>query len=224
MKKIKFLIIFMLFTFCSNFNIKALTYSGCEYSQIANLKSYVSNINLSFDYYIKDNSAYFNITLTNLVPGIYFEDYTTGKKYYYEDTIDGEITLYDYRNTNGNYKFYSSLNECYGVKLGDKYYRLPEYNYYYTDTLCEQNRNFSLCKKWTKVNYSYNDFVKLIEDYKNQEKTEEDNDESLIEYKKNFLDKFVNFYTENYYILLLGIILICVFVMLINQRKNKFDL
>jgi len=224
MKKTIFLITLITVIFSINLNTKALTYGGCEYSEISNLKLYISNINLSYDYYIKDNSAYFDITLSNLVPGLYFEDSITGNIYHYEDTIDGEITLFDYRNTAGNFKFYSALKECYGVKLSNKYYQLPEYNYYYLDPICEQNRNFSLCQKWVKVNYSYSDFIKLIEDFKNKEQIEEENNENLVEYEKNFLDKFVNFYTRNYYILLLGIIIICTIVMLINKRKNKFDL
>ena len=208
------------------FNIKAsaLTYGGCAYSDVARLKAFVSNINISYDYYIQNNKAYFNIKLTNIVPGIYFEDSQTGNKYSYENTNNGEIVIYNYTNTNGNYKFYSSLNECYGVKLGNKYYTLPTYNIYYEDVLCKENPNHSLCQKWIKMNYSYDEFKGIIDKY-NLEKddTTLENEKDVI-YEKTYLNLLVDFYIDYYYIILLSIIAICVVIMIINTKKNKFDI
>ena len=56
MKKIVYLILLISVYFFNNFTIKALKYGGCEYSEISKLKSYVSNVNISYDYYIFDNS------------------------------------------------------------------------------------------------------------------------------------------------------------------------
>ena len=51
----------LLFLFFSLFNIKAsaLTYGGCAYSDVARLKAFVSNINISYDYYIQNNMDMF---------------------------------------------------------------------------------------------------------------------------------------------------------------------
>ncbi len=205
-------------------NVKALTYGGCEYSQISRLKSFVSNINFSYDYYIDNDSAYFNITLTNLVPGIYFIDSTTNKRYSYSDSINGEITITGYNVSGGNYKFYSELNECYGIKLGNRYYNLPKYNNYYGDPLCKENPNYSLCQKWANVTYSRDEFEAMIDKYKNSGEEDKGKDDTEVIYKQTYLDKFVKFYVDYYYILLGVIIAICITVMIISSRKNRFDI
>lgn len=224
MKKIGFVLISMLIVLSTNFSVNALTYGGCEYSEISRLKSLVSNVNLTFDYYIKNNEVYFNITINNIVPEVYFVDSVTGKTYTYASTNNGEIIIRDYKKTSGSYKFYSALSNCYGIKLSNKYYQLPTYNRYYNDPLCQQNRNYSLCQKWAKVNYSYSDFKNSIEEYNRQKNNKDDELINSIVYEKTVLDKIVDFYTKYYYIILISIIVICVVVMTISRRKNRFDI
>lgn len=216
-----FLIIGLFFTF--NTICEALTYGGCEYSEISRLKSLVSNINISYDYYIENNRAYFNITLNNIVPGMYFVDSNTNQKYNYYNSIEGEIVLTGYKDS-GKFNFYSELNACYGIKLGSKYYRFPTYNFYYENSLCDGNQNHSLCKKWANITYSYDEFRNLIEEYNKNKDELDENVENEVIYEKTYLDVFVNFYVKYYYFILIGIIVICVIVMIINRRKNKFDL
>ena len=219
-KTINFL--FLLFCLLSiNNKVFALTYGGCEYSEIARLKSIVSNINISYEYYIKDNRAYFNITLNNVVPEIYFIDSSSGNKYTYNNTIDGELTIRDNTQSSGHYDFYSAMSKCYGVKLLNKYYNLPMYNYYYMDPLCKENQNHSLCQKWSNVNYTYDEFKRVIREY-NENKNKKD--ENIVIYEETILDMIVRFYVENYYFILLGIIVVCGSIMLIYRRKNRFDL
>lgn len=220
-RKILFLIIFMTLVIC---NCKALSYGGCPYSEVSKLKSFVSNINISYDYYIYNNHAYFNLTLNNIPPNIYFVDSYTGRTYNYNDTDNGEITIYDHDNFKGNFNFYSSLEKCYGIKLGTKYYKFPQYNIYYEDPLCLKNKNFSLCQKWQKVTYSYYEFKNKIEEYNKIVENENLDEEQNIEYQKTILDKFVEFYTRYYYILLGGIIIVCAVAMVISSRKNRFDI
>lgn len=220
-RKMIFLIILMLFINC---NCKALSYGGCSYSEVSRLKSFVSNVNISYDYYIFNNKAYFNLTLSNITPGIYFVDSYTGNLYNYNDTNEGEITIYDYNTFNGNFNFYSSLQQCYGIKLGTKYYKFPQYNIYYNDPLCQENENFSLCQKWKKVTHSYSEFKNKLEEYNKIIENEVIEEDDEIEYQKNILDKFVSFYIKYYYILLSGIILVCVVIMIVSSRKNKFDI
>lgn len=220
-RKILFLIMFLLFI---NYNCKALNYGGCSYSDVSKLKAFVSNINISYDYYIDNNQAYFNLTLTNIVPNVYFIDSYTGKTYSFNDTNDGEITLYGYDNFKGNFSFYSGLGECYGIKLGIKYYKLPQYNIYYQDPLCLENKDFSLCQKWQKVNYTYSELKNKIEEYNKINENDQIEDESQAEYQKSVLDKFVEFYTKYYYILLGGIIFVCVTIMIVSSKKNRFDI
>lgn len=222
-KYIKKIVLIVVCFLLNSFYVNALTYGGCEYSKIARLKSIVSNVNISYDYYIKDGSAYFNVTINNITPDIYFVDLKTSKTYTYNNTQNGELTIYGYTGSGGNYRFYSALSECYGVKLADKYYKFPSYNVYYYDKLCDENPSFGLCKKWINVNYSYDEFVELLNQYKDKNNIK-DNDVNEIIYKPTIFDKFIKFYVKHYYFMLIGIIVVCITIMVISRKKNRFDL
>ncbi len=223
-KKIYYILLFITLLFITRTNVNAYTYGGCEYSKISRLKSIVSNINLSYDYYIYDNKAYFNVTINNVVPGIYFVDSKTEKKYDYTNSIDGEIVIQGYTGENGTYKFYSDLEECRSVKLGNKYYSFPDYNYYYNTSICLDNPSYSLCKKWIKVTTSYSELEKKINEYKQDQELKEDEKEETIIYNKTIIDYIVEYYVKYYYIILVGIIVVCVTIMIISRRKNRFDI
>ena len=201
----------------------ALTYGGCEYSAISRIKSLVSNINISYDYHIVDNTAYFDITLNNIPQDIYFMDTDTNIKYTYSDTNNGEITVYDHTKSSGSFKFYSTLDKCYGISVGTKYYTLPIYNKYFKDEACLDIPEFSLCQKWSSINYTYDEFKKLVDEYKKKKNDSEEN-EDIPEYNKTIIDKAIDFYISYYYFILVGIILICIPIMLIKNRKDRFDL
>lgn len=224
LRKIKNIVLVICTFFLLQNNILGLTYGGCEYSEISTLKSYLSNLNFSYDYYTVDEQIYFSVTINNIVPGMYFVDSRTDKVYNYSDSIDGEIIISGYKGTSGNYKFYSSLNDCPGVKLGVKYYKFPSYNKYYKDPLCEANANYSLCQKWADVKYSYSEFEKLINDYNKKKNEIVENQENEIIYEQTFFDAFVKFYIDYYYFILIGIIVICITAMIISKKKNSFDL
>lgn len=215
-KKIMFLII-MFFCFISSISAK------CDYSTISRLKSLVTNINISYDYYIEDNFAYFNVTLTNIIDGMYFVDTLYDRTYSYYDTNNGEITITGYNGISGSYKFYSSLSECYGTKLGTKYYKFPIYNIYYTNSLCSDIPNYSLCQKWVKKNYSYDEFLKKVTEYKSKN-VEEDDSLDNVEKNKTILDVIIQLYVNYYYYFLGSIIIICSTIIFIKRRKDRFKL
>ena len=219
MKKIVFLCILSFLIF----DIQALNYGGCDYSTVSRMKSIIKNINISYDYDIIENEANFHITINNLTDDIYFEDSVSGKNYYYKDTIDGEITFYNYKVNSGNFSFYSNKKECYGLSLGKKYYSLPSYNKFFSHALCSDIHDYKLCKKWGYFNYSEDEFIKLVSEYKEKNVIEEHQKEEFV-YQKTLFDKIAEFYINNYYYLLGGVIIICVTLIFINNRKNRFKL
>ena len=212
-------IVFLLISFFS-FSVSALSYKGCDYSDISRMKSIVSNINLSYDYTIVDNEAYFDVTINNLTEDVYFYDTVTQKKYYYSDANNGEITILNYKRYSGSYKFYSAKNECLDVSLGSKYYSFPVYNRYYNDPLCKDIPNYSLCQKWGYINYSYDEFEEMVLDYK-ESKTIDEDEKINVEYKKTFLEKVIDIYINYYYYFLGGLILGCCIILIINNNNNK---
>ena len=223
MKKKIFLILIMVL-FLKFTNIYALTYNGCDYSDISRIKSLVTNINISYDYKIIDNRAYFDVTITNMFPDAYFVDSSNSKTYTYNDTNDGEITIYNYQVSSGSYKFYSALDTCYGTSLGTKYYKFPTYNIYYNSSICSDVPNFSLCQKWANVNYSSNEFERLVNEYKEKLNKIDEEEKEIIDYEKTFLDRLVEIYVGNYYYFLAAIILVCLIIMIVTRRKNRFKL
>lgn len=214
----------LFFLVCFMFiNTSALTYGGCDYSTVSRMKSIVSNINISYDYTIINNEAKFSVTLNNLTDDIYFYDTNTKKNYYYSDTNNGEITINNYFGYSGSYKFYSNNNNCKGISLGTKYYKFPIYNRYYNNKYCLEAPNYSLCQKWAKVNYSEEEFEKIILNYINKEEVKEE-ENIIAEYEKTVLDKIVEFYVKYYYIILGTLIIVCTTIIVIYNKKNKFDL
>ena len=214
MRKVLFLIII---TFCLMISAKA----ECSYSEIANLKSLVNNINISYDYHIKDNMAYFDVTINNITPDMYFIDNYSRKTYTYSNTNNGEITIKDYYGDGGLYLFYSAKSECYGKKLGSKYYNFPSYNRYYNDPLCADIKNLSVCQKWAKVNYNYSDFQKKVKEYKEEKEKPE---KEVEEYEKNMLDKIIEFYVKYYVYILVSIIVVFGGIVLIERKTNRFKI
>lgn len=219
-KKILFVIAVLIFGLN---RANALTYGGCDSSVLSKYKSLVTNINITYDYHISDNQAYFDVTLTNIVPNMYFIDIYNNKTYTYNDTNNGEITIRNYTNASGSYKFYLQTSGCDGNSLGTKYYKFPTYNVYYNDPMCSDIPNYSLCQKWTNVNYSYDKFESSILEYK-ASLEEQPLEEEIIEYNKSTLDIIVDLYVKYYYYFLIAIILVCCSIMVISRRKNKFKL
>ena len=156
---------------------------------------------------------------------MYFYDVANRKNYYYSDTNNGEITIYNYSSNGktGTYKFYSAKNECYGIFIGIKHYKLPSYNVYYGSELCKGISNYSLCQKWATVNYSSDEFETLINKYKNDINKQEIKDENVV-YEKKIINKLVEFYIKYYSYLLIGIIVIFGIIIIVKKRKDKLKL
>ena len=215
MKKVLFLILM----FLVSFKASALTYGGCDYSTVARLKSLVNNINISYDYRIVDNEAYFDVTINNITPEMYIRDIINNRVYYYSDTVDGEIKMYGYKDTKVKYNFYSV--NCNNISIGKKYYNFPTYNKYYGDPICEGIQDYKLCKKWANVNYTYDEMKEYINEYKSKSY---ENDNNNIDYEKSVIDKVVDFYVKYYFYILPSIIVVFGLIIVINRKKNRFNL
>lgn len=210
MKKILMVLSFLMFIG----SVKA----ECSYQDISKYKSFVGNINISYSYRIDNSTAYFDVTLSNIPNGVYFEDSTTGIKY---DTFkNNEIIIKNYMGTNVSYRFYSSI--CDDEFLGSKYLSFPVYNIYSTDELCKGIENFSLCRKWADVRYSYSDFALKVHEYKESIKKPTVEDNTI--YKKSFTERLIEFYINNYYYLLGSIIFVGVGLIIYLKKKNSIDL
>lgn len=219
MKKL-LLIIFLSFLII---RVDALSYKGCDYKTVSNLKKLVNNINISYDYNLQNEVAYFDITITNIPANTYFIDSYSDKMYTSENINNGEIIITGYNNNSGRYDFYSADGNCYGVNLGMKYYKFPIYNIYWNDDICNEFSNSKICQKWVEERYGYNKIVETIDEYKKSLAEKKENNKQMAS-KPTFIDKIVGIYIRYYYIFLPIIIFACMIYIFINNKKNKFKL
>ena len=220
MKKITIAVIMF---FLGLFYAKALTYGGCEYSQISRLKSIVNNINISYDYHETNEEIYFDVTINNLTNDIYLYDSGLNTYYYFSDTNNGELVIRNYSINSGTYKFYSNLSDCNGLSIGSKYYKFPVYNQYFNDPICDDIKGYGLCQKWIDNSYTYDRFKSLVLQYKSS-LNKKDETKNEIEYETGFIDLLTKIYTKYYYIFLIAIIAICGLIMYISNKRNSFKL
>lgn len=218
--KIFCLIAVSFLVFFTNITIKGM----CADSEISSMIKYASNINLSLDYHIENDIAYFDITLNNLVPQLYIYDMENDMSYYFEDSNDGELVISGITKERGEFQILSNSEKCSGQNIAIKKYILPSYNKYYTDIVCVGNEEHSLCQKWKKTNFTYEEFKKNMEEYQKTKAPKEEIKKEEVKQKLPLLDIFVDFYVKYYYIILSLIIIICITVMIINVKKNKFNL
>ena len=89
------------------------------------------------------------------------------------------------------------------------------YNQYYNDPICN-GVTYKYCNKWQKNDFTYEEFIKNVEEYKNTKNiiVEEPNE------VKGIFDYIMEFYISYYYIILPTIILISVIYIYINRKKN----
>lgn len=203
--------------------VLARSKTKCDYTLVSNLKKLTSNVDVTYTYRIDDIYVYYDITLSNIQPDMYFIDTINDKTYYYSDTVNGEITLKDYYSGKVTYSFYSNNNECLNEKLGVKTVNLPYYNSYYEFSECEGLENYKLCQRWSKFDGTYDDFLNSIDRYNDYSYGEE-----YFDNKLNWFDKLIGFYIKYYYILLPLTIMVFVgilyFVRYIKNRLNRFDI
>lgn len=197
----------------------------CDYTLLANLKKLSSNINVTYTYYIKDNEAYFDVTLTNLQENIYFID-NYNRVYYYNNTFDGVITIPGYRSGKVTFTFYSNDSECLNEKLSVKYTNLPYYNIFYNYEECKGIEEFSLCQKWSKNNYGYEEFKEQTNAYKEKKNKKEIDNNEIV--SKKWFEKLVDLYLSYYYIITPLFIIVVIGIMnlikYIKFKTNRFNI
>ena len=214
MKKIyilTFLLSFLLFV--SNTN------ASCTYSRTADLKRLASNVNVTYNYNIVDNTATFDIKFANLTSDIYVYDSYNDKKY----NQSGEIIISKVQDGT-KYRFFIKSNDsnCKDEVLLTKYVTLPKYNKFYGDPLCEGIESYALCQRWGSFNINnYEDYVYQIKKYKAS--LEKNNKPIIEEEEQSFLEKVGKFLLKYYVFILLGIIVVCSLIIYILRKKDKFN-
>ena len=223
MKNIKKLILFLIL--CFPFIVNAR--ETCDYEVQTRLQRIASNIATSYKYNeeFKEGEQFstvtFDVMLSNTHKDIYIVDEQTDQVYH--NNSISEITIA--RQKPGKYLKYSvygNVSGCYEQKLTTLYVTLPSFNKYYTDPLCRNIPDYTLCNKWNKVDMSYKDFQTKVNKYleslsKRGSIITNDNDITLFE-------KIIDFLAKYSLIIFGSIVLICSVLIIYLVKKDDFDL
>ena len=199
-------IIFILLMFIGMSSVDA---AYCDYIARGNEKKIASNVTFAYDY-VMGEEVTFNITVNNLFENLQLRD-PNGKIY----TGEEEIVITGFKEGQTvRFEIISPNDECGNELLYTKYIVLPNYNRYYNDPVCK-NTNFSLCQKWVKNNYTYEEFVRLVNDYKKTSSSEVDEKKEEPTYQN-----IIAFFIEYWYIYTLLILLLIYIIYKIREEKK----
>lgn len=218
MRKVINLFIACIFIFVPN-----IVSAECDYNERNELQALASNLNFSYNYSETNeginSKVNFSITITNMVPELYIVDQTNIKVYYYNP--NKEVTIDNYQpGSTTQFIIYGNSGGCNGTEIINNYVTLPSYNRFYKDEVCNGVNNYKLCNRWSRVDLSYDDFVKKVNDYREQIKQEIPpiiKEKSILELIFDFIAKY------SFYVFGL-IIVICSGLIVHLKRKDDFDL
>lgn len=193
----------------------------CDYTEKARLKKLASNLNTSYIPIEVDNTVSFNVTISNIYPGLLIVDASSGIQYTYDESREkpSEITITNLKpDRTYRYEVYSTNEECNDSSLNIYYVTLPAYNSFYKDPLCEGISDYKLCNKWYKTNITYDDFVKEVTEYKkNLEKTE-----NIETSQESGINPIIDFILQYYYVFIILFISAVSYVIYVRRKRDSF--
>lgn len=207
MKKYKYLVLtILLFIICPNVDA-----SLCSDNAKVNYQSLAKNISSTYEYVETSNT--FNIIFTNVASNLYIKNIETNETYNY---TGNEMALFNFM-PGQSYKFgiYTTDFDCRNDNMYTIYINLPYYNPYYNHELCSGIESYKYCKKFINRSVTYEEFINNVEDYR---KKINKSDITVSQEEKGILDYILEFYINNYYIILPIIIVLC---LIYRWKYNK---
>ena len=194
----RFKFLFLLCLVLFPFGVKA----ECDYQRKADLQKIASNVQINSSYRLNENRVpIFTIELSNITPDIYVVD-NYGKTI----TTDSNKVFEVYDGASVKYDIYSADINCHGYKITTKYVKLQPYNRFFTFDECKEYPEFKYCSLWYKTDMNNSDFYRLLEDYKKDNSTVDENDVTEVNYTNLVIFVFI------------GILLIIVIAFVVRRR------
>lgn len=219
MKRIKVI----LFVFSLLMVMPNTIYAICDYNEKSELQSLAGNLNFTYNYIESgegiNSNVKFSITIANMNQKLYVVDQTNVRVYNY----NGSELVIDNYNPGSTIQFivYGNTENCMGVELMNNYITLPSYNRFYKDSVCKGVSNYKLCNRWTRVDFTYDEFKRKVQQYKAQLNVKE---EPVISEEVGLVEKIMIFLSK-YSLYIFGmIIVICGGLIIYLKRKDDFDL
>ena len=144
-------------------------------------------------------------------------DNTYERTFMYEDFKNNALILNNELHGYRTFKVYSL--EC-NQEIRSIYIKVPRYNEYSTDPLCEgiSGTDLAICGTWYDKEVDYETFKSMIEDYKENKIYEENEDEK----NNNIINEIIDFIKSNYLYIIGGVaLIITVSIIVIIRRKRS---
>lgn len=163
------------------------------------------------------------IEILNLSPSITIEDIGT-PNIYRSNTRSVKILKVIPGITKKLVLFVNETSVCEGYKIFSKNIIIPYYNKFKDHELCVNNKEHTLCKENSSIKITEEEFIRIMNDYieeKNKKPIDEDED---IPEKVNasLMESLMDFLTEYYIYILLGIIAVgSIGIVAIQMNKKR---
>lgn len=214
MKKNVLCVLISLFIFIP-ISAKALM---CSNENKVNYSNMAQNIAVNYEYVEANDDVTFKIKFSNIPEGFLIHSYYEGKDYPYSGS---ELVISANKGTSYTFNVYYPDSPCHLETLAKKYVNIPYYNKYYKDTLCSGIETYKLCDKWLNITYSYDEWSKQVNKYKDSLNIVEEPIKK--EEVKGIFDYIIEFYLDYYYFILPGVIVICfVGIYIYNKKHDLF--
>lgn len=188
---------------------------ACSNTELARLKNMAANIAHDYTYQQSGNNVSFTINLRNIRPEIYVYDFIRRTSHYNQesttwDNAPGKTMTYIVKAREG---------ACAERTLTTFYITLPQYNRYYTSTICDKAREYTLCDKWYNNNdineKTFNERVQNYIDSKAKVPTEKEKDEELT-----WQEKVFEFVSKYYLYILIPLVVVPGTALIILKKKK----
>ena len=225
MKKISYIIFTFLMLLLSTLSVSA----SCTKEELDTLKEEASKVKVTYKHLgsnANDDGVIvdymFDLTFSNISTDMYIriDDYNEEWK----EVKDNKIIIN--KIATGKYRFSIYSNSC-QEKIGDISVKLPKFNSYSLDPLCEEinTDEFPLCSKYLEYQPSYETFVKKLEEYKKTKDIKpEDNNTQKGNSFTEILSKVISLITKYqlYIVVVLAVVLIIlIIIIIVNKRKKR---
>ena len=184
-----------------------------------------SNITTSYDYVENNDKVTFSITIHNVHKDLVVKDNVNNRSY---SSNRNDLNNYTISNLNDgtNYSFsiYAKSGDCSYKLLNTVYVNLPKYNKYYKDPLCDGIEGYNLCQRWGEIgDIDYETFKLKVEEYKKKTVIEEEPKNDDGKETASLVEIIGDFWAKYYLYITIGTIVLLTPIIIIVNKKNKYD-
>ena len=222
MKKIKYILFTFLILSLSILSVNA----ECTKEEINTLKQEANKIKVTYKHLgaveteIGTDYNRFKITVKNIDND--FKVYIP----IYEVELEESNGTAEYELSTGNWTLEIYSEKC-EESVRNISFRLPTFNKYSLDPLCEgiDGEEFRLCDKYLEYQVSYDTFKRKAEEYRSTHEIKKDNNKNTEEHSsvKVILNKMLEFMTnyQIYILIVLGVLLLIFIIIIVTKKKKK---